>query len=309
MEAFSGKELTTLGTRPLFNKTLRHLVNVTAIIEQVQKGQNLAESLNQMVADGVITREQIPPILSVVLVHKFAWPYESRNLREPQESFDKIVSSFKDWNALNVVAAYHHPNLGIMLINPANAEHWNAVHDIKRDELMVVHASAKNEKPETARKAIAAFFDLLEGKEPQVDEDFKSKEVAPPPPPPPAPAAAAPAKKPSTKGKKLTPKYSVQVSNELFHNGNVEAWKNIIESFEATHEGCQVIVYHEGELIQDLNSLFKWGKVKHGGLIFFQVAGQNLKHISRLQKYLYEGASSRFEAFLKQDPNRMLQLF
>lgn len=309
MEAYSGKELTTLGTRPVFNKTLRHMVNVTMIIEQVQGGANLAQVLNQMVGDGIVTRDQIPPVLSIVLVHKFNWPHESRNLREPLENFDKVAASFKEWNAINMVISYHHPTLGIMLIDPSNPEHWAAVHDLKRDELLVAYASAKNESQETARKAIQALFALLEGREPVVDEDFKSKVVAPPPPPPAPEPAAAPAKKVITKGKKLTPKYSVQVTNELFHNGNVEAWKNIIESYEATHAGCQVIVYHEGELIQDLNSLFKWGKVKHGGLIFFQVAGQNLKHISRLQKYLFEGASSRFENFLKQDPNRMLQLF
>ena len=89
----------------------------------------------------------------------------------------------------------------------------------------------------------------------------------------------------------------------------MEAWKNIIESYEAKHVGNKVIVYHEGELIQDLNSLFKWGKVKHGGVIMFQVAGAQIKGVSRLQKYLHEGASSRFEAFMKHDINKVLNLF
>ena len=30
----------------------------------------------------------------------------------------------------------------------------------------------------------------------------------------------------------MTPLYGVVVTNELFHNGNVEAWKKIIESYE-----------------------------------------------------------------------------
>ena len=89
----------------------------------------------------------------------------------------------------------------------------------------------------------------------------------------------------------------------------MEAWKNIVESYETSHPGNKVIVFHEGELIQDLNSLFKWGKVKHGGVIMFQVAGTNIKNVSRLQKYLFEGASKRFEAFMKHDVNKVLPLF
>ncbi|MFN3247226.1 MAG: hypothetical protein ACK42K_11055, partial [Leptonema sp. (in: bacteria)] len=79
--------------------------------------------------------------------------------------------------------------------------------------------------------------------------------------------------------------------------------------YEAKYPDCKVIVYHEGELIQDLNSLFKWGKVKHGGVIMFQVIGENIKGVSRLQKYLHEGASPRFESFLKKDVNKVLNLF
>ena len=57
------------------------------------------------------------------------------------------------------------------------------------------------------------------------------------------------------KNKKLTPKYSVQVSNELFHNGNVEAWKNIMESYTLTHPDLEVLLFHNDEVIK------KWGKV------------------------------------------------
>ena len=100
-----------------------------------------------------------------------------------------------------------------------------------------------------------------------------------------------------------------QVSNELFHNGNVEAWKNIIEAYETSFEGNKVYVFYEGEYIKDLNSLFKWGKVKHAGLIMFQIVGPQIKGVSKLQKYLYEGASARFETFMKHDVNKALRLF
>ncbi|MDR2900222.1 MAG: hypothetical protein LBV20_01705, partial [Treponema sp.] len=85
-------------------------------------------------------------------------------------------------------------------------------------------------------------------------------------------AAAAPAPAAAPGGKvRMTPMYSVVVQNELFHNGNVEAWKKIIASYKAKYPGLEVYIYYDGERIMDINSLFKWGKVKHGSAINFAV--------------------------------------
>ena len=89
----------------------------------------------------------------------------------------------------------------------------------------------------------------------------------------PAPTQAAPPPKPSI-GARMTPLYGITVTNELFHNGNVEAWKKVIESYETYHSGLKVLVFYEGERIQDINSLFKWGKVKRGTAIMIAVAGE-----------------------------------
>ena len=315
MDKFSSKALSNLGSRASFNKTLRHIVSVTNIIEAVGGGTNLADLLNKMVDADHLQRVQIPPILSVVLVNKFEYTFVSMNIHETVTDFSKITETFKRWNGVSMVLAYHHPNLGMMPINPANEEHWEISHDFKKDELLVIYAQTKDGKEETALKAIDGFKKLLSGQTPEEDPAFidVTKKAAPPEPPAAAPAApaggGAPAGAPAAKKRNLTPKYSVQVTNELFHNGNVEAWKNIIEAYEDKFKDCQCIVYHEGELIQDLNSLFKWGKVKHGGIIFFQIAGTNIKGVSRLQKYLFEGASARYEAFMKHDVNRVLNLF
>ncbi|MCX7680215.1 MAG: hypothetical protein N2316_13505, partial [Spirochaetes bacterium] len=109
--------------------------------------------------------------------------------------------------------------------------------------------------------------------------------------------------------KRITPKYAVTVTNELFHNGNVEAWKKIIESYQTKYPDLKVNIFFEGELINDINSLFKWGKVKNGDSIFFQVIGEDIQGVSKLQKYLSEGASPRFEQFLKIGVGRVLNLF
>ncbi|GHU84052.1 hypothetical protein FACS189473_0220 [Spirochaetia bacterium] len=108
---------------------------------------------------------------------------------------------------------------------------------------------------------------------------------------------------------RMTPMYSVVVQNELFHNGNVEAWKRIIESYKAKYPGLQVSIYYEGERILDINSLFSWGKVKHGSAIQFTVAGREIRDVARLQRYLVQGASRHFEGFLRGAAGTVLRLF
>ncbi len=304
------------GKRTTYNKLLRHMIVTTTIVDRFEQGENLADILNGMLDAGSLKAEQIPAILNILLVSRAALPYRSMNLPETLSSFALVTGHFSKWNALDLVVAYYHPTLGIQLLNPANEEHWQRVHELKRDELIVVYSRARNGGNDIARKGLDAFFSILFGKAVAEDPAFimpEAPKAAPAPTPQPAAAPAAPAAPQAaaapSRAAQMTPKYSVQVSNELFHNGNVEAWKNIIEAYHAKYPNCRVIVYHEGELIQDLNSLFKWGKVKHGGVIMFQVAGSEIKGVSRLQRYLYEGASPRFEAFLKKDINKVLNLF
>jgi hypothetical protein len=124
--------------------------------------------------------------------------------------------------------------------------------------------------------------------------------------PPKAAVAAAQAVKP---GARMTPMYNVLVTNELFHNGNVEAWKRIIASYTTKHPGLQVLVYYDGERIMDINALFKWGKVKHGSNIKFAIAGEDISDVAKLQRYLAQGASHLYEAFLKGPVNSIMALF
>lgn len=312
------------GKRAIYNRLLRHMVVTTSIVDRFEKGENLADILNGMVDSGSLTQEQLPALLHLVLVSRANLPFRSVNLPETYAAHGPMISHFSKWTGVDVVAAYQHPTVGLVLVNPARIDHWQRVHELKRDELIVVYARALKGGADVGKKALDAFFAVLGGKAPVEDPGFilPAAPVAPQPvaaaaapvaaPAPVAPqpmqAPAAPAAGPA-RGTQMTPKYSVQVSNELFHNGNVEAWKNIIEAYHSKYTDCRVIVYHEGELIQDLNSLFKWGKVKHGGVIMFQVSGAAIKGVSRLQRYLYEGASNRFEAFLKKDINKVLNLF
>jgi hypothetical protein len=82
-----------------------------------------------------------------------------------------------------------------------------------------------------------------------------------------------------------------------------------VASYKAAHPALEVFIYYEGERILDINSLFKWGKVKHGSAIEFAVAGDEIKDVAKLQRYLTQGASHQFEAFLHGPVNSVLKLF
>ncbi len=165
-----------------------------------------------------------------------------------------------------------------------------------------------------AGKAARGPSKPAKGKKPSKPAGRKAAQAAPVPPPVPKKAAtvaeesaaAAPSLRP---GVRMTPMYSVLVTNELFHNGNVEAWKRIIESYRTKHPDLDVIVYYDRERITNLNALFKWGKVKRGTTIQFAVVGEQIGDVAKLLRYLQQGASHMFEAFLKGPVNSVLPLF
>jgi len=127
-----------------------------------------------------------------------------------------------------------------------------------------------------------------------------------------APAKATASAKASAGGGgpvRMTPKCSIVVMNECFHNGNVEAWKRIVASYNSAYPDLKVFIYYDNERIMDINSLFKWGKVKHGNIIEFAVAGKDIKDVAKLKRYLEQGASPQFEAFLRGPVNTIMKLF
>ncbi|MGQ9631916.1 MAG: hypothetical protein ACUVXI_16635 [bacterium] len=294
-------EFNNLGTRVGFNRALRHFRKVTDILGLMERGANLADLVNELVEKKEIYNEQVAPILNAVLVDKFDYAYKSLNIPITLREFDKITEEVGRWTAMDLVLSYAHPQLGLSLINPKNPNHWERVSELKENELLVVYAryigSEAKDGRALAESSIESFKELLQGNYEIRNDDYIDHQVK-----------ARKIERKEVVVKRMTPRYSVQVTNELFHNGNVEAWKNIIESFKATHPDLEVFVYHGGELIHDINSLFKWGKVKHGDSIFFSIGGDNIRDVSKLQRYLFEGASHRFEAFLKKDVNRVINL-
>ncbi len=326
--------LNVLGRRAGFNSALRHFKRVNQFADEVTRGVNLADVLNQALEDGVVERFQVPLALNALLVEKFGYATRAYNLRRSAEDVEKIVERVSNWNALQIVIAYHHPQAGLFTINPKDSASWEPALPLLKDELMVVYAGGVGPEVEakTLEQAAEDTIALINGRNVKDKKGYSTEGRGPTrlarpaprlTPEPAAEAAPAHAAEAGTatatatappapavgKKRRITPRYAVLVTNELFHNGNVEAWKKIIESYKAKHPGLDVLIWYENERINDINSLFKWGKVKHGTPIMVSVVGDEIKNVAKLQRYLYEGASPRFEVFLRGGVDRVLDLF
>jgi len=313
------KNLSFLSTRNGFNIALKHFKIVNAFIRELEQYANLADLINDSINTNTIKKYQFKSILNVILNDKLNYQNLSFNITSlTKKPLKEIANIVNEWNMFDFVIVYYHPQLGIVLINPKNEDSWDTVTGgMKENELIVIYVGCfgKEIDNDLALKAANSLKNLIEGKKVSNTEQFKTDSFAFPkvqkktkPPQEVKPEKKEKETVPTGK-MKLSPKYGVVVTNELFHNGNVEAWKKIIESYETKYPEIEVLVFYDDEQIHDINTLFKWGKVKHGTMIFFSLLGEEFKNISKLRRYLSQGASPRFEAFLKGSPGQILPLF
>jgi hypothetical protein len=281
------------------------------------------------------------------LVDKMGYKTVSANLKSVSGNPSSLAKEFGKWKGVDLVVTYHHPELGLLVANPKSEEELAGFGDLRKNELLVVFAgkgsSPADENCEKASKLAISLFEGAKVKPPAAllkgsfgVKAVKKPKAAPPKAPKRSAKAGRPARRPGVQAvapvqeaqriappvvtaaappvaqagpARMTPRYAVVVQNELFHNGNVEAWKRIVASYNAKYPNLQVYIYYDGERILDINSLFKWGKVKHGSAIEFAVAGNDIKDVAKLQRYLAQGASPMFEAFLRGPVNNVLKLF
>ncbi len=306
--------LDVLSRKSGFNAALRHFKRVTGFIGPITKGANLADLLSAAVENGDIERSQMAPAVSALLVDKFGYRYRSANAPRTVEDAGAIAERIAEWSAIQVVITYEHPQAGLFVINPKKQASWDSALPVLRDELVVVYVQSLEDSAseKVLDQALNDVYRLINGEDVKTKKAYVSDRA--PAPQPAAPTTRGPAPPAggdvgtSTK-RRMTPRYSVVVTNELFHNGNVEAWKRIIASYRQKHPSLDVLIWYDNERINDINALFKWGKVKHGTPILVSVVGDNMKDVSKLQRYLFEGASPRFEMFLKGGIDQPLDLF
>ena len=352
--------LEVLSTRAGFNSAVRHM-NKTIEISGNLGSNNLGDLLYER-GDENLSGDRGALLLRMLLVDKLGYKAVSSNLDAVTGDLPALAQEFEKWKAVDLIAAYNHPDLGLLIANPKIAEELANFGMLRKRELLVIYAGKGGvSADESCQKAAELAINFFEGNKVKIPPEilkgnFTVKKLKKEPEEKPAKAAREPkasragkAGKPAraakaASGKKgravaaasapapqetrvappvvtaaapaiskgpvrMTPMYSVVVANELFHNGNVEAWKRIIASYSAKYPALQVFIYYEGERILDINTLFKWGKVKHGSAIQFAVSGNDIKDVAKLQRYLVQGASHQFEAFLHGPVNNVLKLF
>ncbi|GAB1481580.1 hypothetical protein MASR2M78_03950 [Treponema sp.] len=334
-----------LSTRAGFNSAVRHIKSTISYIDSIAVKENLADILASPENIEEMNSDKLSALLRMLIVDKMAYSFEARNLETVVEDLPELAEEFSKWNAVDMILAYHHPDIGLVIANPKSKEQLGAFGSLRKRELAVAYVG-KLEKGSDAlcTKACSLILGLLEGSKVKIPEELykgefgikkpkKDKAVAAPKkasktvaskkstndsraapaaqtaPISPSPLRAAAPAPVSGGSSRMTPQYSVIVQNELFHNGNVEAWKRIIDSYKTKYPTLEVFIYYDGERIMDINSLFKWGKVKHGSAILFAVAGSEIKDVAKLQRYLMQGASPLFEAFLHGPVHTALKLF
>jgi hypothetical protein len=325
-----GVNLEALSTRSGFNSAVRHIKKTIDIAASAGSG-NLGDIIFEL-DDEEMTGGRIGLLLRMLLVDKLGYKTASTNLSAAVDDLAVLAKEFGKWNGVDLVAAYFHPEMGLLVANPKVDEELAGFGRLRKRELMIVYAGFQGKQTdENCQKAAELALTMFEGRKVTVPAaltrgKFTVRKVSRPKKAGEAkPAKAVPAKakngakrtaaanKPVHKSAagpaRMTPRYAVIVQNELFHNGNVEAWKRIVASYKAKHPDLDVYIYYEGERIQDINSLFKWGKVKHGSAIEFAVAGNEIKDVAKLQRYLAQGAGLQFEAFLRGPVNTVLKLF
>lgn len=357
-------EFEGFSTRASFNRSLKHFQAVNNLVDGISGRTNPAEVMVELLSGKSMEVHQILPMVKAVLTDKYRYLGFSVNMKKTVEDLSYLPAELGKWNAVDLVAVYHHPESGVMVINPKNPDHWASVGSLKVTELITLYVGALDKTAalledkksrqllDSAGKTFVALLEspkakvpaaLLEGafkfipakkksaakdteKKAPAARGRKPKAAAEPVQavvmPTAVSATALPEKKsaviqpaaPVAAGGRMvqSPKVGIQVTNELFHNGNVEAWKRIIDSYRSKYPANKVTVYYDGEVIHDINSLFKWGKVKHGTAILFSIAApsaEEIKDISKMRKYLLEGASSRFEQFLRGPVGKILELF
>ncbi|MGO8692425.1 MAG: hypothetical protein ACLQMF_02025 [Rectinemataceae bacterium] len=343
-----------LADREGFNASVRHIQSVIAAVDRMAGKENLADIIDELLEDKVLDKDDIRPVVSMILGQKFSYRSVSANLDSITSDLSAVSEETVKWNAVDLVAIYFHPDLGAIVVNPKNKRRMAQIDRLNRSELLVIYSGrfAKEGEVSLLDATAQAVIDLFAGRKPKVKPEFlrgdcvyrqlkeslasaeakhtgRPKLKAAPKAPkssgaprakkavaaeaapiePEEPKAAVAAEQAVKPGARMTPMYSVNVTNELFHNGNVEAWKRIIASYNVKHPDLQVLVYYDGERITNLNALFKWGKVKHGSTIQFAIAGENISDVAKLQRYLTQGASHMFEAFLRGPVNSVMALF
>ncbi|NJL71968.1 MAG: hypothetical protein HC888_10375, partial [Candidatus Competibacteraceae bacterium] len=129
-------------------------------------GANVADLLDESLERGEINRTQLEPIVSALLVDKFAYSFRSYNLSGTVEDMGAFCDAVADWGKIEICVSYFHPQAGLFVMNGKRREAFEQALPLLREELIVVFAGPA--EPDVEKKlldqAVADCILLLDGK-------------------------------------------------------------------------------------------------------------------------------------------------
>ncbi|HMA99382.1 MAG TPA: hypothetical protein VKS21_00205, partial [Spirochaetota bacterium] len=247
-------DYSSFGTRNAFNEAIRFFKTVTAISGSL-KNQNLSDIIWDLLQEEKIGPQQVPSVYSTLLIDKLGYSAKSINFLTEVALKKDICSDIKDWTSIDLNCIYYSATGYPMVFNPKNKKHINEISKFNKDFHFVVYArDLADNNTEVSKAACEDFLKILLGK-PVKNVAAYTKKIARSVPAGGGTASKQKIKKQAAvkpKNMLRTDKLGVVVSNELFHNGNVEAWTRIIKSYSAKYPDNQVKVFYDGELIKKL---------------------------------------------------------
>ena len=104
--------LEILSSRTGFNSAVRHMNKTIEISGTLGENANLGDLLYER-GDENLSGERGRLLLRMLLVDKLGYKTVSSNLDSVAKDVPSLASEFEKWKAVDLVAAYYHPDLGL----------------------------------------------------------------------------------------------------------------------------------------------------------------------------------------------------
>jgi hypothetical protein len=154
--------LEVLSTRSGFNSAVRHINKTMDIASEAGSG-NFGDIIYEL-EDEELTSSKVGLLLRMLLVDKLGYKSASANLSAVVGDLDGLSKEFAKWSGVDLVAAYYHPEMGLLVANPKIAEELAAFGELRKPELLVVYAGLQGkETDENCQKAADLALNMFEG--------------------------------------------------------------------------------------------------------------------------------------------------
>jgi len=255
----------------------------------LQQGVNPADIIGILETAGKLPADLVVSLLHHALVKSDAYRCTSINLPQSPPAWQDLLAAASSIPGFDSVIAYHESEENLRLINPRAPDHSIVTRPLLPGSLVVIYArSVPRRDPDSEKMFLARLRSLLSS--PIGPPENREREDSPLP-------------------LRKSPRYAVQVTNEFFHHGNVEAWQNIIAHYLEKHPESKIHIFHDNRPVHRISKLFEWGRVSVGDVIHFTVTASDFRTVAKLKKYLSMGASPRYLPFIKKHRYDHLNLF